>query len=77
MAAVGGQPEAPAHSYTVQPMAKRPAYPGQRMIIASQRIPEALVAEIDAEAKARGISRTAVLREVLRLGWAAYRDGAR
>jgi len=58
-------------------MAQRPAYPGQRTIIASLRIPEALVAEIDAEAMARGISRTALLRDVLRLGWAAYRDGAR
>jgi len=58
-------------------MAQRPAYPGQRTIIASLRIPEPLVIEIDAAAKARGISRTALLREVLRLGWAAYRHGAR
>jgi len=66
-----------AQSYTVPAMAQRPAYRGHSTVIASLRITQGLLAEIDAEAKARRVSRTSLLREVLRLGWAAYRDAPR
>jgi predicted DNA-binding protein len=53
------------------------AYPGRETVVIGLRIPRELEQSIRAAATERGVTKSTVLRDVMRAGWAQYRKEQR